>query len=109
MARPAPVTVDRSLPRRAITAASAGNPALLLLLCSVVWWSSLETAREREKGGTGREERVRSNPPIIVVFCDGNKRMTPGEGERGREMDMSFGPNQLELLVVSVTKAGSIK
>ena len=53
---------------------------------------------------------MKSNPLMTFVPCDGNKRIAPGDGkERGREMDMSFGSNQLVLVVVSVTKAGSIR
>jgi hypothetical protein len=39
---------------------------------------------------------------MTFVPCDGNKRIAPGDGkERGREMDMSFGSNQLVLLASS--------
>jgi hypothetical protein len=39
---------------------------------------------------------------MTFVSCDGNKRIAPGDGkERGREMDMSFGSNQLVLLASS--------
>jgi hypothetical protein len=45
---------------------------------------------------------VKSNPLMTFVPCDGNKRIAPGDGkERGREMDMSFGSNQLVLLASS--------
>lgn len=45
---------------------------------------------------------MKSNPLMTFVPCDGNKRIAPGGGkERGREMDMSFGSNQLVLLASS--------